>query len=152
VELIFGAFLVYVALLPLLKPGASPVLVFSAAVPWLIILGLWWALFRLGFPYLAARRFRRDNHCAAHPMRRIVSVRGLRTECETTSSDIQWAGIRGAVETPEFFLFFVTPVCAIQLPKRAIREPSELEGLRRLLQERLGERAKLSSHWAGAAA
>lgn len=141
--LIFGALFLFMFLVPFLRPGANPWVVWRAAAPWLVILGLWYALLRLGLPYLSARSFGRDNHCARHPMRRIVSAGGLRTECETTSTDIQWSGIHGVVETPEFFLFYVTPVCAIQLPKRAIATPVELDRLRGLLRERLGERAKL---------
>lgn len=29
-------------------------------------------------------------------------------------------------ETPEFFLFFTTPACAIQLPTRAVGDPEQL--------------------------
>jgi hypothetical protein len=112
---------------------------------------MWYALLRLGLPYLSARSFRRDNHCARHPMRRIVGAQGLRTECETTSTDVQWSGIHGVVETPEFFLFYVTPACAVQLPKRAIATPEEMDRLRSLLREQLRERAQLQSCAAEAA-
>jgi hypothetical protein len=67
----------------------------------------------------------------------------LRTECETTSSDISWTGIRGAVETDEFILFYVTPACAVQLPKRAIHSPSDLTELRAVLRANIGAAAKL---------
>jgi hypothetical protein len=121
-------------------------------MPWLIILGLWVALFRWGVPQLNAYNFGRQNHCAQHPMRRIVSADGLRTECETTNADIRWAGIRGVVETEEFFLFYITPSCAIQLPKRAIGPNGELDRLRSVLREQLGDRATLLNLGAGAAA
>jgi YcxB-like protein len=143
--LIFGAVVLFMLLVPFLRPGASPWVVWRAAAPWVVILGIWFALLRLGLPYLSARSFRRDNHCARHPMRRIVSAQGLRIECETTSTDMRWSGIHGVVETAEFFLFFYTPVCAIQLPKRAIPTPIEMDRLRSLLREEIGERARLES-------
>jgi hypothetical protein len=129
----------------LLRPGANPWVVWRAAAPWIVILGIWYALLRLGLPYLAAHTFRRDNHCARHPMRRVVGSQGLRTECETTSSTVQWSGIHGVVETAEFFLFYVTRVCAVQLPKRAIPTATELDRLRSLLRDQLGDRASLQS-------
>jgi hypothetical protein len=150
--LIFGALAVFVLVVPFVRPGADPRIVWRAAAPWALILAIWYALLRLGLPYLGARGFKRDNHCASHPMRRIVSASGLRTECETTSTDVQWSGIHGVVETSEFFLFYVTPVCAVQLPKRAILDPSQLDRLRSLLRDKLGSRANVQSSNPGAAA
>lgn len=143
--LVFGGLVLLMLMVSLLQPRENLWNVWRAAAPWLAILGVWFALLRLGLPYLSARSFRRDNHCATHPMRRMVSAEGLRTECETTSTDVRWTGIHGVVETPEFFLFYVTPACAIQLPKRAIATPVELDRLRRLLREQLGQRANLQS-------
>jgi YcxB-like protein len=145
VELILGGFVVFVLLIPLLRRGANPWIVWRAAALWIVILAMWYVLLRLALPYLAACSFRRDNHCARRPMRRVVSSQGLRTECETTSTDVRWSGVHGVVETPEFFLFYVTPVCAVQLPKRAIATPMELNRLRSLLREQLDERANLQS-------
>jgi YcxB-like protein len=151
VGLILGGFILFLLLVPLLRPGTNPWVVWRAAAPWIVILGIWYALLRLGLPYLAARTFRRDNHCARHPMRRVVGGQGLRMECETTSSTVQWSGIHGVVETAEFFLFYVTPVCAIQLPKRAIPTATELDRLRSLLRDQLGHRASVQSAEAGEA-
>jgi YcxB-like protein len=143
VPIIFGGFLLFVLVIPLVRPNADPVAVWIAAAPWLLILGIWFAILRWGLPYLNARTFRRDNHCARHPMRRIISVQGLRLECETTATDIRWQGMHGVVETPEFFLFYVTRSCAVELPKRAIPTQQDLKRLRLVLSQQLGDRARL---------
>jgi YcxB-like protein len=150
--LVFVALVAFVLGVPFLRTGADPWIVWRAAAPWVLILAIWYGMLRLGLPYLGARSFGRDNHCARHPMRRIVSMAGVRTECETTNTDMHWSGIQGVVETPEFFLFYVTPVCAVQLPKRAITEPVQLDHLRALLRDKLGSRADLQTSNAGAAA
>jgi hypothetical protein len=146
---ICGALLLFVLVVPFLRPNADPLAVWIAAAPWLVILGIWFALLRWGLPYMSARTFRRDNHCARHPMRRIISVQGLRTECETTATDIRWQGVQGVVETPEFFLFYVTRSCAVQLPKRAIPTQQDLKRLRAVLSQQLGQRAQLLDLAAG---
>jgi YcxB-like protein len=150
--LVFGGLAVFLIGVPFVKPGVNPWTVWRAAAPWVVTLGVWYALLRLGLPYMSARSFRRDNHCARHPMRRIMSADGIRIECETTSTAVQWSGVHGVVETPEFFLFYVTPACAVQLPKRAIVRTADLVNLRGLLREKLGDRAQLQSSEGGAAA
>jgi hypothetical protein len=149
---ICGAFLLFVLVVPFLRPNPNPLPVWRAAVPWLLLLGLWLVALRWGLPYLSARRFRRENHCARHPMRRIIDAHGLRTECETTSTDIRWHGMRGVVETPEFFLFYVTRSCAVQLPKRAIPTRQDVRRVRNLLKQQFGQRAQLLEPGSDAAA
>jgi hypothetical protein len=147
--IICGAFLLFLIVIPFSRPNPNPVAVWIAASPWLLILGLWLIILRWGLPYIHARAFRRDSHCARHPMRRIVSAEGLRAECDTTSTDVRWHGMRGVVETPEFFLFYVTPSCAVELPKRAIATPNDLQYLRDILRQQLGEHARLLGSPAG---
>jgi hypothetical protein len=55
-----------------------------------------------------------------HDQVRVVSDDGIEAHCVTSDVKIQWRGISRVLETPEFFLFFTTPNCAFQLPKRAI--------------------------------
>ena len=141
--IIGAAFLLFVLVVPFLKAEANPVEVWIAAAPWLQILGLWFGLLRWGLPYLNAWTFRRESHCARHPMRRIISVEGLRAECDTTSADFRWQGIQGVVETPEFFLFYVTRSCAVELPKRVIASEDDLQRVRGVLKEQFGPRARL---------
>ncbi len=146
---------------PFLQPNTHPIAVLIAAVPWLVLLGFSFFLLRWCEPYIRARLFRLSNHCARHPMRRIISAQGLRTECETTSTDIRWQEIQGVVETPEFFLFYVprrfflfyvNRYSAVQLPKRAILTQEDLKRLRGVLDQQLGERAQLLDPRAGALA
>lgn len=66
--------------------------------------------------------------------------------------DIRWQGMQGVVETPEFFLFYVTRSCAVELPKRAIPTQQDLQLLRGVLSEQFGERAQLLDSQAGAPA
>jgi hypothetical protein len=141
----------FVALLPVIHPGGNMGPVWRAFAPWLAIMLGWMALLSWGLPYLAAVTFRRQNHCSRHPMRRVITPQGVRAECETTTSAVSWAGVHHVVETPEFFLFYVTPACAFQLPTRAIGSPTVLSELRRVLRAHLGARAMLLGLAAAAA-
>lgn len=150
-----GGFLLVVLVtlvVPFLQPNTHPIAGWIAAAPWLVLLGFCFFLLRWCEPYIRARIFRLANHCARHPMRRIISAQGIRTECETTSADFRWQEIQGVVETPEFFLFYVPRRFSlfyrkrhsvVQLPKRAILTQEDLKRLRGVLDQQLGERAQL---------
>jgi hypothetical protein len=56
---------------------------------------------------------------------------------------MRWGGILRAVETPEFLLFYVSPSCAMQIPKRAIPNAADLLRARSVIQQALGPKASL---------
>jgi hypothetical protein len=47
---------------------------------------------------------------------------------------VRWHAVKKVVETDDFFLFFTTPSCAIQLPRRAISPPEAVEEIRQLVR------------------
>jgi hypothetical protein len=113
--------------------------------PWMVLFGLWMAVFRWGLPFYSAWGYRRTNPCVHHEMTRAVTPGGIQLRCHTTATDIRWEGVLRAVETPEFFLFYVSRNCAVQVPKRAIPNSGDLTRVRSLVQHALGSKAHLSS-------
>lgn len=120
-----------------LRPNLGRVLLW-----WFGLAAVVWLLGRLS-PRLAARNFRRSNCCVRHPMERMLDAEGVHANCETTYSLVRWPGLRKAVETPDFFLFYVTPACAQYLPKRAFTSELEADAVRSLVREKLGQKAYL---------
>ena len=106
---------------------------------------LWW-----GGPWLTARRSLREDPCAKDDVRHIVSPEGFGVRTGALSIDVKWAHITQIVETKEFMLFYFTKRAAYFTPKRVIPD-TELESLRSLLLQVLGDRARLSSVPVGAA-
>jgi hypothetical protein len=80
-----------------------------------------------GLAYMNARAYERTHaQCIPNDQVRVLSDEGLAARCTIGDASIRWAGIVRVRETPEFFLFFTTPRCAIQLPKRVVAEPQEV--------------------------
>ena len=66
-----------------------------------------------------------------------VSIRG-----GPAASTMRWDAFREAVETDEFFLFYLSPRIAYYLPRRAITDRRAANELRVLLHSVLGDRAR----------
>jgi hypothetical protein len=98
------------------------------AVLVLLFASTWLILDRWGIAYLGARTYAR-NHAACIPNDQVRELNrdGITARCTTSTSSIQWSGIMRVQETPEFFVFYTSPSCAFQLPKRAVGDP---EGVR----------------------
>jgi hypothetical protein len=108
---------------------------------WLAIFVASLALLRAAAPYLSARAYRREHRCINDDQVRVLSATGVEARCEESTTTVKWSAIRRAAETPDFFLFFTTPRCAIQLPKRCVPDP---DALREFVREHLGERAEIA--------
>jgi hypothetical protein len=94
-------------------------------LPIIVVIGLWIVLDRWGLAQLSAWSYARNHaRCIPHDQVRVLTAEGVRAQCATSDVFVQWSGINGVRETPEFFLFFTTPSCAIELPKRAVADPS----------------------------
>jgi hypothetical protein len=105
------------------REGSSPA---SAAVP-LLIVGAWFVFDRWGLSYFSARAYERDHApCIPNDQVRVLSPDGIAARCTTSDAAVRWTGVIKVRETPEFFLFFTTPGCAIQLPKRVVTDPQAL--------------------------
>jgi hypothetical protein len=138
---IFRALLIAMTLvvtLALLGSGSHWRETLRSLAPWLALFALWMGLLRWGLPYYSAWSYRRTNACVDHDMTRAVSPAGIQLRCHTTATDLRWEGVLRATETPEFFLFFVSSNCAVQLPKRAISTNEQLIQVRQVVQAALG--------------
>ena len=100
----------------------------------LALVGGWIVLDRWGLSNLGARSYEREHRqCIPNDQVRVLDSDGISAQCTTGSASVRWAGISKVRETDEFFLFFTTPGCAIQLPKRAV---GDLEQLRTWLVDK----------------
>jgi len=150
-----GAIVVVVAvtLLAIIGARVPAGTVLLTLSPYLVLFALWLALLKWGLPYVSAYSYRRAHApCIPHDQIRVVNADGFEARCVTSTVQVRWPGIVRVVETPEFLLFFTTPSCAIQLPKRAVPSEEALEELRTSLRHYLGARAELTSVESGAAA
>ena len=84
----------------------------------------------LWFPAVVAMlhtwRVARTDPNIGHPMRFSFDEDGLLVRCETAETRLHWTGMPRVAESPEFFLFFYSPVLAYYLPKRAVQDPDAL--------------------------
>lgn len=109
---------------------------FAAAagmMPWVLMMVLYVAFFRLFTPFWIARKWERQNCCSAHPTTRELDEDGLRVRCSMRDMKLAWPGIRRVVETKEFLIFFQTERCAHYLPKRVVGGAAELQRVRDFL-------------------
>ena len=114
-------------------PGWS-LLLFLGATP-LIGLLVFLAYIRWGLAYSAARVYARHHAaCIPNDQVRVLTTEGIEARCTTSTATVGWTGITKVRETPEFFLFFTTPSCAIQLPKRVV---ADVPALREWLDSRV---------------
>lgn len=98
----------------------------SAIVPLAIVVA-WVAFDTWGLSYLSARSYERDHApCIPNDQVRVLNRDGIAALCTTSNASVRWSGIVRVQETPEFFLFFTTPACAIQLPKRIVGDLQQL--------------------------
>lgn len=105
----------------------------KSVFPWLLVVSFWMALFRFGAPWLAARTYPKQHPCVTSPFGVTLDGEGVRSTCNHSDVLIRWDGVRRAIETRDFFLFFYNDRCAAYLPKRALAVPGELERARELI-------------------
>jgi hypothetical protein len=72
-----------------------------------------------------------------------VTDDGLRVRARLVAADAQWKMLTRVVETKDLVLFFAGRGSAWYLPKRALRGQHDLETLRYLLHQNMGDRARL---------
>jgi len=114
-------------LLPMLTGNWEGV---RASFPWALVLAFWLALFRVLTPWLAVRSYPKQHPCVSSPFHVSLTDEGVRTTCDHSDVLVKWDGVRWAVETGDFFLFFVSDRCAHYLPVRALEGPAAVERAR----------------------
>jgi hypothetical protein len=92
------------------------------------------------------RRLARSNPGATAPqLYRFTETGFEERECPVEVS-IAWSAMTDAVETKSLLLLFTGRTTAHIVPRRALVAAGQLEAVRALLRERLGERAHLNAH------
>jgi hypothetical protein len=112
------------------------------AIPWLAMLALWLLLFTRFMGPIAVRQYEKQVKDARHPRAMVVDEDGHEMALSGGTSRRHWDATPRVVETTEFLLFYITKQYATFLPKRAV-PAGELPAVRRLLREKLGDRARL---------
>ena len=88
-------------------------------------------------------RLRRQNPAAYGVRTFLIGPETYEVQGSNFDSRLQWSGIRRAVETKEFFLFYVSQRSAHFVPKAFVKSPEELQAIRRTVREALGAKARL---------
>ena len=117
--------LVFLTLLAAAAARAS----FVNAIWFIAMLGLLLLLPRLN-GVMGARQFKKLNPEGRRTLTFVLDDEGVRSASFVGESRLRWQAIHHAVETREFFLFYVTKNIAYYLPKRVIT-PDELLGVRK---------------------
>ncbi|MFL5496811.1 MAG: YcxB family protein [Gemmatimonadales bacterium] len=93
-----------------------------------------------------ARLLARSNPASTTPqLYRFTETGFEERECPVEAS-IAWSAMTDAVETKTLLLLFTGRTTAHIVPRRAIVAAGQLEAVRALLREHLGERAHLNAH------
>ena len=143
---LYSGYTLIIALL-LYRPQVSP--------PFVVFVLFGFLMFLLAYavwlePWLRAREVSREDTSVNQDIRHIVADDALRIRTHSVTTDMKWELFKQVVETPEFFLFYVSRRSAVFTPKRAI-PPEDLDPLRTSLRSYLGTRARLSSSTKAAA-
>jgi hypothetical protein len=109
-------------------------------LPWILICGFWVFLLKW-WPARASARVHTKLHRGPHWLE--LGSEAVESGCDLCSMRQRWEMYKRAVETPEFFLLFYTPNCAVYLPKRMVGGTEQLQRVRDLLQARLGRNAAM---------
>ena len=108
----------------------------AQALPWVLMLLFWGAVLRWVRPNTAARNYqaKTNPYFDLDDMQRVVDAEGLEAGSPRARSRLTWQALHKVVETEEFFLFYTSPACAIQLPQRAIPSDAMRERLRQMVR------------------
>ena len=75
------------------------------------------------------------------PQRYEFTADGLAISNAGVQNLVRWSAFVEAAETSEFFLLYYAKNCAYYLPRRIMGTEEQVDAVRRLLRERLGDRA-----------
>lgn len=112
-----------------------------SALPWVLLVLFWSLLLPASQRWQAYSAAKRDPSKQGL-QERAVDENGFHARSNGLNTDIGWQMFKRAVETDEFFLFFVTWQCANYLPKRGLSE-EQLGIVRKHTRTALGDRARL---------
>jgi len=113
-----------------------------SALPWFLLIVLWFLFIRWGEFYLGARRTRRLDPSARGTLTRVFTEEGFHIDGTGQSVDLRWDGVHSVAETRDFLLVFYNKLCGYYVPKRLI-PPTDLQPLRALLAAKLGHPAQV---------
>ena len=116
--------------IPWLLLGLSPLVIIIVGPP----LAAWWAAKR----HVASGP---SMHGAQHVG---VAEWGLQVSGPMSNGTLKWSAVMKAIETPEFFLFFLSKLQPVYIPKRLLSD-ADTVSVRQLARSGLGSRAQLLS-------
>ena len=73
-----------------------------------------------------------------------IGEHGIRVESVAETTEVPWTAVRRAVERPMIVLIYIGAARILYLPVRIVSAQADLRRLRRVLREKLGDRASLS--------
>jgi len=81
----------------------------------------------------------------AEPAKTVFSEQGLETKTKSIHSNRAWESYEKIFETDSDFIFFQKENAFAAIPKRFFKNQNQIDELRQLIGEKLGERAKLQN-------
>jgi len=88
---------------------------------------------------------RRRNASVRGVLTFIVSGEGFESHGGSFDVRLRWDAFHRVVETRRFFLFYVSSALAHFIPKAYIASPEELQTIRNIIYQAVGDRAKLQT-------
>jgi hypothetical protein len=73
-----------------------------------------------------------------------IGEQGIRLESAAETTEIPWTAVRRAVERPTIVLIYIGAARVLYLPSRIVSAQADLRELRRVLREKLDDRASLA--------
>jgi YcxB-like protein len=114
--------------IPVLLLGLSPLLIIAVGPP---LAGRW-----------AAKRLVRTGPSSQGTQHVGVADWGLQVSGPMSSGTLRWSSVMKAIETQEFFLFFLSRLAPVYIPKRLLSD-ADVAQVRQLTRSGLGSKAAL---------
>jgi hypothetical protein len=89
------------------------------------------------------RQARTGNRTVEGDQHLALTSEGFRAWGSLYNTSVLWSAVNEVVETRSYFLIYLSELQFYFLPKSVIAEPEQLETVRALLQQGVGERARL---------
>ncbi|HOX04977.1 MAG TPA: YcxB family protein [Planctomycetota bacterium] len=93
--------------------------------------------------YHSARRRWASNKLAQQPVQYRFSADGVETSGALSDGRMSWDAVRAAHELQSSFVLFTADNQVNIIPKRFFQERAQIDGLREMLRQMLGQRAKV---------
>jgi hypothetical protein len=126
----------------ILRLGDMPLQVLDPRPIGLVVFGVFLVFVSPWFTRRGLAKAFRTNKRLQEEMRFTFSPEGYAITGETFSGDNQWSGLHRVMETKDMFLFYHSTLTMNLVPKRAFKDPIEVEAVRQFMSAVAGLQVK----------